>query len=98
MAEVECSGCNGSGQIHRGHDGRRIRCPECMGRGRVLRSMPTGLVALAIPNPGLLVRLVLIVELVSETFGPVSGMFRRRLLSGARLPSRSVCYGQACGP
>ena len=35
MAEVQCAGCNGSGQIHRGYDGRRIRCPECMGRGRV---------------------------------------------------------------
>ena len=37
MAEVQCAGCNGSGQIHRGYDGRRIRCPECLGRGRVSR-------------------------------------------------------------
>ena len=35
MPEVSCVGCNGSGQIHRGYDGRRIRCPECMGKGMV---------------------------------------------------------------
>ena len=35
MAEVQCVGCNGSGRIHRGYDGLQIRCPECLGLGKV---------------------------------------------------------------
>ena len=37
-----CRTCNGAGQINRGSDGRRIRCPSCLGAGeprsRIYRS------------------------------------------------------------
>ena len=33
MRKNECITCNGTGQIIRGHDGRLIRCPTCLGDG-----------------------------------------------------------------
>ena len=34
MMNRVCITCNGRGRIARGHDGRQIRCPVCLGSGR----------------------------------------------------------------
>ena len=34
MSQKHCLTCQGTGRIVRGHDGRVIRCPNCMGRSR----------------------------------------------------------------
>ena len=39
MVDRTCMTCSGRGRIARGHDGRQIRCPSCLGAGRDARSV-----------------------------------------------------------